>query len=173
MDFPPCVRITQSVLAQHILRAMGKQTSTKMIESKMLVTTSKFQQNYQDRLQRLAELVEDGNHFIEFSIVHLNEVLFDDFASWEYIVFLLSLLETLVRRTYKNMKKYGLHDEYENKMLECYMSNLQDYVGFAWMEWLKENSWASFMTHYSRVCGSYDCQLFKKFFKTVRKMNRL
>ena len=168
-------KITHSVICEHVLRAMAvsrDMLETKMMETKMLCLSAKFQRRFKKKLNRLAELVEEGNHFIEFTMLELNESLFHDFASWHFIVCMLSFLETLVRRTYCCMKTFGLEQDYENKMLECYVAKLKDYLGYVWYPWIANegHGWGHFMTHYT--CRDFDCRLFDKFYQTIQKMNR-
>ena len=160
----------QSVVRLHFLRALKEHYSSSMIETKMAHLVKDFQLRHKDTLKDLAECIERGQHFIEFTVLELNERLFDNYASWQFMVALLALVETLVSRAYNGVKKYGIDAQFKDHVINQYSHNVQYYLDCVWTPWIKEHSegWTYFMVSFTNGPEWLERRLLKKFYWTMR-----
>ena len=108
-----------------------------MFEVKMKTLVGELKCREWNTFEHLADLVVDGSLTIEKIVLELNEKLFDEHASWLFIMCILGLMESLMKRAYEAMAIFGVDESFRYFAHDKFCHEIERYLEAVWAPWIK------------------------------------
>lgn len=140
-----------------------------MFEMKMKTLVGELKDRQRNALEHIAGLVVERGLTIEKVVLELNEKLFDENASWLFVMCILALLESLMKRAYEAMATFGVDESFRLYAHDKFSHDIESYLEAVWVPWISGEGlgWTYLMSNLTEYPHWFERRMLNKIYGTI------